>query len=117
MHPMRLLSTNSQLQLINLRGFLTEAPFSFLHGGQPLYKATPLKTGETPSSLVIALAKFSKEPMFNPGALTLGELSSAVKDFGILTICLTIGWKGRGLIQPGIDLFKKASTFFDRAEI
>jgi len=76
-----------------------------------------VKTGETPSSLVIALAKFSKEPMFNPGALTLGELSSALKDFGILTVCLTVGWKGRGLIQPGIDLFKKASTFFDRAEI
>jgi|SRR6266705_5439250 len=60
---------------------------------------------------------FSKEPMFNPGALTLAELSSALKDFGILTVCLTVGWKGRGLIQPGIDLFKKASTFFDRAEI
>lgn len=54
--------------------------------------------------------------MFNPGTMTLGELSSALKDFGILFAVLTIGWKGRGLIQPGIDLFKKASLFFDRAE-
>jgi hypothetical protein len=55
--------------------------------------------------------------MFNPGVMTLSELSSALKDFGILGICLTVGWKGRGLIQPGIDLFKKANSFFDRADV
>lgn len=54
--------------------------------------------------------------MFNPGAVTLSELSSAVRDFGIVGTLVVIGWKGRSWVQPAFDLFKKASTFFDRAE-
>lgn len=54
--------------------------------------------------------------MLNPSQWTIGELSSAVKDYGIFVTVVVLGWKGRAAIQPCIDLFKKASAFFDRAD-
>lgn len=54
--------------------------------------------------------------MFNPGSLSIGDISSAVKDYGIFVTVLFLGWKGRGIIQPGIDLFKKLSGFIDKID-
>lgn len=54
--------------------------------------------------------------MFNPGALTLAELSSAVRDFGIVGTLVILGWKGRSWAQPVIDVFKEAKGFFERAD-
>lgn len=54
--------------------------------------------------------------MFNPSQLTIGELGSAVKDYGIFFSAIYAVWKLRGAVQPAIDLFKKASAFFDKAD-
>jgi len=54
--------------------------------------------------------------MFSPSGITLGELSSTIRDFGIFFTLLVLGWKCRGAIQPAIDLFKKANVFLDRAD-
>jgi hypothetical protein len=54
--------------------------------------------------------------MFNPGSLTLAELSSAVRDFGIVGTLVYVGWKGRSWIQPMIDVFSETKDFFQRAD-
>lgn len=54
--------------------------------------------------------------MLSPSQWTIGELSSAVKDYGIFVTVVVIGWKCRGAIQPAIDLFKKANAFFDKVD-
>lgn len=54
--------------------------------------------------------------MLNPSQWTIGELSSAIKDYGIF-VTVTVGaWKCRGAVQPAIDLFKKANAFFDKVD-
>lgn len=50
--------------------------------------------------------------MFNPGSITLAELSSAVKDWGILAVIAGLGWKARGIFQPFKDLIADAKSFF-----
>jgi hypothetical protein len=54
--------------------------------------------------------------MFNPGSMTLAELSSVVRDFGIVGTLVMVGWKGRSWIQPVIDVFSEAKNFFERAD-
>lgn len=54
--------------------------------------------------------------MLNPSQWTIGELSSAVKDYGIFASVIVVAWKSRGAIQPAIDLFKKANAFFDKVD-
>lgn len=54
--------------------------------------------------------------MFNPSQLTIGELGAAIKDYGIFFSAIYAVWKLRGAVQPAIDLFKKASEFFDKAD-
>jgi hypothetical protein len=54
--------------------------------------------------------------MLSPSQWTIGELSSAVKDYGIFATVVIVGWKSRGAIQPAMDLFKKANAFFDKVD-
>lgn len=54
--------------------------------------------------------------MFNPGSMTLAELSSVVRDFGIFGTLVMVGWKGRSWVQPVIDVFSEAKDFFQRAD-
>lgn len=54
--------------------------------------------------------------MFNPGGLTLAELSATVRDLAIVTFLIGLGWKGRGIVQPVVDVFKQAKDFFVRAD-
>jgi hypothetical protein len=54
--------------------------------------------------------------MFNPGGVTLAELSAAVRDFGIVGVLIVIGWKSRSWTQPIIDVIERATRFFDRAD-
>jgi len=54
--------------------------------------------------------------MTNLGSMSLGEFVSTVRDV-LFFIGLSIaGWKARSLVQPLIDLFKRANEFFDRSE-
>lgn len=53
--------------------------------------------------------------MFNPGGITLAELSSALRDVTVIGVLLSVGWKGRGLIQPVVQFFTDAKVFFGRA--
>lgn len=53
--------------------------------------------------------------MFNPGALTLDELSSVLRNLTLVATLVIIGWKGRSWVQPAIDFFKEAKEFFLRA--
>lgn len=54
--------------------------------------------------------------MLNPSQWTIGELSSAVKDYGIFLTVAIVAWKARGLIQPCLDLAKKINAFIDKAD-
>lgn len=54
--------------------------------------------------------------MLNPSQWTIGELSSAIKDYGIFATVIVAAWKLRGTVQPGIELFKKANAFFDKVD-
>jgi hypothetical protein len=53
--------------------------------------------------------------MFNPGGITLAELSSAVRDLTIIGVLLSLGWKSRALVQPIIDFFNESKDFFSKA--
>lgn len=54
--------------------------------------------------------------MLSPSQLTIGELSSAVKDYGIFVTVVVVGWKSRGAIQPLINFVKKVSDFIDKVD-
>lgn len=54
--------------------------------------------------------------MFNPSQVTIGELSSAVKDYGIFITVVVVGWKARSVVQPCIDFVKKVSEFIDKVD-
>lgn len=45
--------------------------------------------------------------------MTIGELASSIRDIAIVGTTLTLGWKARAFIQPGVDFFKKANSFMD----
>ena len=48
--------------------------------------------------------------------MSVGELLSSLRDITLILSMLTIGWKARAWIQPGIDFFKRANKFFDLGE-
>ena len=66
--------------------------------------------GNSPTSI------FLRDIMLNPSQLTIGELSSAVKDYGIFITVVIVGWKSRSAIQPCIDFVKKVSAFIDKVD-
>lgn len=48
--------------------------------------------------------------------MTVGELLSSLRDITLIFSMLTVGWKVRAWVQPGIDFFKRANKFFDLGE-
>lgn len=48
--------------------------------------------------------------------MTVGELISSIRDLTVILGTLTIGWKVRSWVQPLVDFFKRANTFFDMGE-
>lgn len=54
--------------------------------------------------------------MVHLDSVSVGEFVSTVRDIGFFIGLCVIGWKARGLVQPGIELYKRAIKFFDGFE-
>jgi hypothetical protein len=54
--------------------------------------------------------------MFDPSSLTLGQVSSTIRDFTIVGILLTLAWKARGWYEYGAQFFERLNTFMDTME-
>lgn len=48
--------------------------------------------------------------------MTIGELISTIRDTVFILGVPYLGWKARSWIQPAIDFFKRANSFFDLSE-
>jgi hypothetical protein len=63
---------------------------------------------------------FSQRPMFDPSGLTIGQVSSTVRDFSIViaifTGGLTIAWKGRGWFELAKGFFERCTRHMDTME-
>jgi hypothetical protein len=49
--------------------------------------------------------------MFDPAQLTLGQVSSALRDFAIVGFLVGGAWKARGLFESGKKFFERLTTF------
>jgi hypothetical protein len=54
--------------------------------------------------------------MFDPAALTLGQVSSALRDFTIVGVLVSVAWKSRGLYESGKDFFERWTNHMDAME-
>jgi len=54
--------------------------------------------------------------MFDPASLTLGQVSSAIRDFAIVGFLVGGAWKARGLFESGKRFFERLTTFMDTVE-
>lgn len=54
--------------------------------------------------------------MLNPSQWTLGEISSAVRDFGIFSSLVIATWKSRGLYESGKAFFNRCVQHMDTME-
>ena len=54
--------------------------------------------------------------MFDPGALTLGQLSSSLKDFTIVAFLLGLAWKARGVYEAVTNFFNRTMKHMDAME-
>lgn len=54
--------------------------------------------------------------MFNPADLTLGQVSSALRDFTIVGVLVTLAWKARGVFEAGKNFFERLMTFMNTVE-
>ena len=54
--------------------------------------------------------------MFNPGQLTLGEISSTVKDFAIVALIIKLAWSSRGIYEHGKAFFMRCVSHMDFME-
>ena len=54
--------------------------------------------------------------MFDPSTLTLGQVSSAIRDFTIVGILAGGAWKARGVFEGGKNFVKRLLTFMDTLE-
>lgn len=54
--------------------------------------------------------------MFDPAQLTLGQVSSALRDFTVVGVLLTIAWKTRGVYEQVKNFFERLTTFMDTME-
>lgn len=43
----------------------------------------------------------------DPSQWTLGEVSSAIRDFSIVAVLITAAWKARGLYEDGVKWFQR----------
>ncbi len=54
--------------------------------------------------------------MFDPAGLTLGQVSSALRDFAIVGFLVGGAWKARGVFEGGKKFFERLTTFMDTVE-
>lgn len=54
--------------------------------------------------------------MFDPSQLTLGQVSSTLRDFTVVGVLLTIAWKTRGIYETGKNFFERLTTHMDVME-
>jgi hypothetical protein len=54
--------------------------------------------------------------MLDPSALTLGQVSSTLRDFTVVGLLLTIAWKSRGVYESAKAFFERLTTHMDTME-
>lgn len=54
--------------------------------------------------------------MFDPAALTLGQVSSSLRDFTVVGVLITVAWKSRGIYDTGKNFFERLTTHMDVME-
>ena len=54
--------------------------------------------------------------MFDPAQLTLGQVSSALRDFAVVGFLVSIAWKSRGWFEAGKKFFERLMVFMDTVE-
>jgi hypothetical protein len=54
--------------------------------------------------------------MFDPASLTLGQVSSALRDFAIVGFLIGGAWKARGMFDAGKRFFERLTTHMEVME-
>lgn len=54
--------------------------------------------------------------MFDPTQLTLGQVSSALRDFAVVGFLVGFAWKARGGFEVAKKFFERLTTFMDVME-
>jgi len=54
--------------------------------------------------------------MFDPGNLTLGQVSSAIRDFSIVIVLIVSVWKARGIFEDVSNFFTRVIKHMDSME-
>lgn len=54
--------------------------------------------------------------MFDPSQLTLGQVSSTLRDFSIIAVLVGGAWKARGLYEHGVKFFERLNRHMDTME-
>lgn len=54
--------------------------------------------------------------MFDPSSITLGQVSSSVRDFAIVGTLITISWKARGAYEAVTQFFSRTMRHMDTME-
>lgn len=54
--------------------------------------------------------------MFDPAQLTLGQVSSTLRDLTVVGVFITAAWKSRGLYDAAKDFFERLTTHMDVME-
>jgi hypothetical protein len=55
--------------------------------------------------------------MFDPSQLTLGQVSSTIRDLSIVAVLIGTAWKARGLYEEGVAFFKRCTRHMDIMEV
>ncbi len=54
--------------------------------------------------------------MFDPASLTLGQVSSALRDFSIVGVLVVGAWKARGIYETIANFFERMTKHMDVME-
>jgi hypothetical protein len=54
--------------------------------------------------------------MFDPSGITLGQISSSIRDFAIVGTLLTVAWKARGVYESVTQFFTRTIKHMDTVE-
>lgn len=53
---------------------------------------------------------------FDPSQLTLGQVSSTLRDFSIVAVLITVAWKARGWYELAVKFFDRLNRHMDSVE-
>lgn len=54
--------------------------------------------------------------MFDPSAVTLGQVSSTIRDLSIVAVLVSVTWKARGMFESVTDFFERTTKHMDTME-